>query len=62
MDYKVKITISQSYRKSIVRRYLKENHIDALENLFDFKKSIKILADIDDKINMIRESYDPKQR
>ena len=62
MDYKIKITISQSYRKSIMRRYLKENHIDVFENLFDFYKSIKILADIDEKINMIRESYDPKAK
>ena len=62
MDYKIKITISQRYRKSIMRRYLKENHIDVFENLFDFKKSIKILADIDEKINMIRESYDPKAK
>ena len=45
-----------------MRRYLKENHIDVFENLFDFKKSIKILADIDEKINMIRESYDPKAK
>ena len=60
MDYKIKISISQSHRKSIVGRYLKEKHTDVFENLFDLKKHIKISVDIDNKISMIGESYEPK--
>lgn len=32
--------------KNIVSRYLKEKDSDVFENLFDFKKSVKILANI----------------
>ena len=36
--------------------------IDVFENMFDFKKSIKKLADIDDEIEMVVESYKPKTK
>ena len=46
--------------KNIVSRYLKEKDSDVFENLFDFKKSVKILANIENKINMFIENYKPK--
>ena len=43
--------------KKDVNKYLKERDIDVSEDQFDFKKLIKNLADIEDKINMIIENY-----
>ena len=46
--------------KKDVNKYLKERDIDVSEDQFDFKKLIKNLADIEDKINIIIENYKPK--
>ena len=45
---------------NIVQKYLGEKNIDTDYRLLDFEKSIKGLANIDDKINMIIGYYKPK--
>ena len=52
----------QTALKNLVNRFLKEKETDVFENLFDSKKSIKNLADIDDKINLIVKNYEPKRK
>ena len=48
--------------KYTANKLLKEKDIDVFENLFDFKKSVKNLADIDDRIIMTVENYEPKTK
>ena len=50
--------------KNIVNRYLRHwcNWFDWYEAELDFNKSIKNLADIDDKINLIVEEYEYKKK
>ena len=52
----------QTALKNLVNRFLKEKETDVFENLFDSRKSIKNLADIDDKINLIVKNYEPKRK
>ena len=52
----------QTALKSLVNRFLKEKETDVFENLFDSRKSVKNLADIDDKINLIVKNYEPKRK
>lgn len=46
--------------KHVVNRYLKKQDTDVFENKFSFNKSIKNLDNIDYKLNMIAENYEPK--
>ena len=45
---------------SIDIRYLKEKDTDVFKNKFSFNKSIKNLADTDDKVNMTVDNYEHK--
>ena len=46
--------------KYVVNRYLKKQDTDVFENKVSFNKSIKNLDNIDYKLNMIAENYEPK--
>ena len=48
--------------KNIFNRYLKEKDIDVIDKEFDFNIFIKNLTAIDDKINMIVEEHEPKEK
>ena len=48
--------------KNIVNRYLKEKDIDVIDEEFDLNIFIKNLTAIDDKINMIVEEHEPKEK
>ena len=48
--------------KNIFNRYLKEKDIDVTDKEFDFNIFIKNLTAIDDKINMIVEEHEPKEK
>ena len=46
--------------KQIVNKYLKEIDPNVIEEKFDFNKSIKNRATIEDKLNTIAQDYEPK--
>ena len=48
--------------KNIVNRYLKEKDIDVIDEEFDLNIFSKNLTAIDDKINMIVEEHEPKEK
>ena len=48
--------------KNIVNKYLKGKYIDVCENIFSFEKFIKSFVNIDRKINIIIENYQPKTK
>ena len=44
----------------MVNKYLGEKIFDVYDRMLNFKKSIKNLPNIDNKINMIIDDYQPK--
>ena len=48
--------------KNIINRHFKEKDTDMFENHFILDRFIKNLADIEDKIQMIIEIYEPKTK
>ena len=54
--------IIESAKKNIINRYLKEKDTDVFENHFILDRFIENLVDIEGKINMIVEIYEPKTK
>lgn len=47
---------------NIIQSYLKEQNIDVDKKFFNVEISIKNLANMDDKVNMIMDYYKPKTK